>query len=120
MGYGRRSSSANRSVSRSSGSRRYNGGSSARRSSSGGSGGKSTNSGGSLQIRTNSSGYRQYKSPTSGGWKLTHRTVAAKKMGSPIRSGHEVHHIDGNKTNNRPSNLTVISKALHRVIHRRK
>jgi hypothetical protein len=46
--------------------------------------------------------------------------VAEKKLGGAIRPGYEVHHVDGNKNNNRASNLTVVSKAAHRAIHRTK
>jgi hypothetical protein len=73
-----------------------------------------------LQTRVNSSGYAQFKDPKTRQWTLTHRRVAEKKVGRRIFSGHEVHHIDGDKTNNRPSNLTIVSKAEHRSIHRTK
>lgn len=49
-----------------------------------------------------------------------HRRVAEKKVGGPIRKGYEVHHRNGVKTDNRPSNLSVLPKWLHRAIHRRK
>jgi hypothetical protein len=42
-----------------------------------------------------------------------------KKLGGRIRSGYEVHHINRNKLDNRPSNLTVISKSAHQSIHGR-
>ena len=73
-----------------------------------------------LQTRVNKSGYAQFKDPRTGQWTLTHRRVAEKKVGGNIFAGYEVHHIDGNKTNNRPSNLTVVSQAKHRAIHRKK
>ena len=70
-------------------------------------------------IRTRTkNGYAQYNS--GNGWKWTHRRVAEKKMGGSIRPGYEVHHINGNKRDNRPSNLRVLSKAQHRAIHRKK
>lgn len=73
-----------------------------------------------LGTRINTSGYAQYKDKRTGQWKLTHRRVAEKIVGGKIFSGCEVHHRDGNKTNNRPSNLTIVSKAEHRRIHRGK
>jgi hypothetical protein len=73
-----------------------------------------------LQTRTNSSGYQQFKDPHTGQWESTHRRVAEKKVGGQIYPGREVHHIDGDKSNNRPSNLTILSSAQHRRIHRKK
>ncbi|HPM01479.1 MAG TPA: HNH endonuclease signature motif containing protein [Candidatus Cloacimonadota bacterium] len=67
------------------------------------------------KYRTSNSGYRQYNSGS--GWHYTHRTVAEKKMGGPVYNGYEVHHINGNKTDNRPSNLTVVSSSEHHKIH---
>lgn len=62
----------------------------------------------------------QFKDPKTGQWTLTHRRVAEKKVGGLIFAGYEVHHLDRNKMNNKPSNLTVVSKAAHRSIHRKK
>lgn len=38
-------------------------------------------------------------------------------MGGPVREGYEVHHKDGDKTNNRPSNLSAVKKSTHKKIH---
>ena len=73
-----------------------------------------------LKTKVNSSGYMQFKDPNTGRWTLTHRRVAEKKVGGRIFAGQEVHHLDGDKTNNRPSNLKILSKAAHRSIHRKK
>ena len=62
-------------------------------------------------------GYSQYYDRGSGSWKYTHRRVAEKKLGGRIRRGYEVHHINHNKRDNRPSNLTVIPRSVHRAIH---
>jgi hypothetical protein len=71
---------------------------------------------GGISSRTKN-GYSQYYDRGSGSWKYTHRRVAEKKLGGRIRRGHEVHHINGKKPDNRPSNLTVISKSKHKAIH---
>lgn len=73
-----------------------------------------------LEIRVNKSGYQQFKDPRTGGWTLVHRRVAEKLVGGKIYPGREVHHIDGDKSNNRPSNLRIVSPEEHRQIHRGK
>lgn len=53
------------------------------------------------------------------GYAYEHRLVAEQKVGRALLPGEQVHHIDGNKLNNDPSNLEVIeSIAHHRVYHR--
>ena len=47
--------------------------------------------------------------------KLVHRTI----MG-PIGKGKVVHHKDGDKSNFRKSNLTVMSRSAHSSLHARK
>lgn len=74
----------------------------------------------SLTTRTNRSGYQQFKDKGTGQWVYTHRRVAEKLVGGAIYPGREVHHIDGDKSNNRRSNLTILSGAQHRRIHRKK
>ena len=65
----------------------------------------------------NKSGYQTYKDPSTGTWQSVHKRVAEKMVGGPIGSGREVHHIDGDKNNNRPSNLRIVSKDEHRHLH---
>jgi len=71
-----------------------------------------------MRFSRNKSGYKVFKE--RGKWKSVHKTVAEKKVGGKIYPGREVHHIDGNKNNNRPSNLTVLKKSDHKQIHSRK
>lgn len=73
-----------------------------------------------LQTRVNGSGYRQFRDHKTGKWELVHRRVAEKKVGGKIGAGREVHHIDGNRSNNRPGNLLIVSKEQHRAIHRKR
>lgn len=55
------------------------------------------------------------------GYAYEHRVVAAQALGRPLADGEEVHHKDGDKRNNHPSNLQVMSgRAEHFVEHRRR
>lgn len=48
-----------------------------------------------------------------------HRVVAEKMLGRPLRKGEVVHHIDGDKRNNDPSNLWVFaSQREHAMWHK--
>lgn len=42
-----------------------------------------------------------------------HREVMVKKLGRKLKRGEIVHHLDGNKLNNDPANLKVISRESH-------
>lgn len=46
-----------------------------------------------------------------------HRVVAEQKIGRPLRSDEHVHHIDGNKHNNHPDNLEVMTRSEHLRLH---
>ncbi|MBQ9685233.1 MAG: HNH endonuclease [Oscillospiraceae bacterium] len=46
-----------------------------------------------------------------------YRYLAAKKIGRPLTSNEEVHHIDGNHNNNSPENLQVLTANEHARIH---
>lgn len=46
-----------------------------------------------------------------------HRVVAEQKIGRPLLPGEHVHHIDGDKHNNRPENLVVMTASDHLRLH---
>lgn len=49
-----------------------------------------------------------------------HRLVAETALGRPIDTKHPIHHVNGDKTDNRPCNLVVCEDtAYHELLHRR-
>ena len=46
-----------------------------------------------------------------------HRVIAEQMLGRPLKSNEVVHHIDGNKHNNQPSNLQVMTQSAHVRMH---
>ncbi len=70
-------------------------------------------------FRKNKSGYKVF-ADSEGVTRSVHKRVAEKKVGGPILKGYEVHHRNGHKTDNRPSNIQVIKKSTHRKLHARK
>lgn len=52
------------------------------------------------------------------GYAYEHRIVAEQIVGRPLRKGEQVHHRDGDKTNNAPENLEILTAAQHRYEHR--
>jgi hypothetical protein len=46
-----------------------------------------------------------------------HILVMEKKLGRSINKGEHIHHIDGNKKNNDPHNLTLLSASEHGKLH---
>ncbi len=72
-----------------------------------------------FRLKKNKSGYKTFKD-SDGSTQSVHKRVAEKKMGGPVKKGYEVHHRDGNRLNNKPSNLTAIKKSTHRKLHSKK
>lgn len=47
-----------------------------------------------------------------------HRVVAEKALGKPLPPGAVIHHVDGDKANNAPSNLVICpNQAYHGILH---
>lgn len=53
------------------------------------------------------------------GYTFEHRLTAARALGLEVLPSHlEIHHIDGDKTNNDMDNLAVTTKRGHRYLHK--
>ena len=67
-------------------------------------------------------GYKQVYNPNSSearnnGYAPEHRIKMSKKLGRPLDSNEIVHHIDGNKRNNKIKNLQLMSRQDHWKTH---
>lgn len=46
-----------------------------------------------------------------------HRLVMMRMVNGPLPSGHDVHHLNGDKTDNRPENLVIMTRSEHMSLH---
>lgn len=64
------------------------------------------------ELRTDASGYQRRH-----GRLFEHRSIAERVLGRKLHQDECVHHLDGNKANNRNSNLLICSRAYHQWLH---
>lgn len=51
------------------------------------------------------------------GYVLKHRLVMAASLGRPLTDAEHVHHLNGNKLDNSPGNLQLMTNSEHRKLH---
>ncbi|SDW23470.1 HNH endonuclease signature motif containing protein [Paenibacillus sp. PDC88] len=71
-------------------------------------------------VKLSTQGYVLVKDPAStrsDGYTLGHRLVMERFLGRKLLSYEDVHHIDGNKNNNRIENLKVLVRTEHMRHH---
>lgn len=61
---------------------------------------------------------RNHPNANTQGYVLAHRIVAENMIGRLLYPNEVVHHVNGDKKDNRPENLQVMDKIDHHILHR--
>jgi len=62
--------------------------------------------------------YLTKRHPSFGRWVRTHVFICEQALGKPLPKGAQVHHVNGDETDNRNCNLVVCENQLyHRLLH---
>jgi hypothetical protein len=76
-----------------------------------------------MHSRIHPAGYKMLWLPghprASDGYVMEHILVAESKLGRPITRDEHVHHINGDKLDNQPENLEVMTNSEHQKLHQR-
>ena len=64
-------------------------------------------------------GYRFVRSDGPHGYTQEHRQVAEKALGRKMKTEEHVHHINGDRADNRNDNLLICGRGYHQWLHKR-